>query len=405
MSTWGGFDSSITANRYQQMFLQGYLDISGNLIVRNGDVSFNNDLFVGLDCSFNGKLFAKFDTSLNSRLVVGSDATINKCLIVSGDASFNGNLFADFDTSLNSRLVVGSDVRINKRLFVLSDASFTANVLIGTVNTRLAPLHIASTLTASTAGTGAKAYFTNGTATALSVATTAVAINPSLFASGSMVTNGYVVASSTTSYSDRRIKTNIIDISDVSALETLRNIEPKRYNYIDIMERGEKPVWGFIAQQVRDTMDYAVTSTTKNIPNLYEVVDVSDGDIINLKTKTTNDLSMTDTPLKIVFYNHKNEEIDRILDTIIDEKTFKLTEPFREEDLSSNKIFAYGQEVDDFCILDKNAIFTLGTAALQEVDSELQEAKQKITNLENIIVSLQSQINTINTRLSNVNIQ
>ena len=40
---------------------------------------------------------------------------------------------------------------------------------------------------------------------------------------------------------------------------------------------------------------------------------------------------MTDTPMKIVFYNDKNEGIERILDTIIDEKTFKVTEPYREE--------------------------------------------------------------------------
>jgi hypothetical protein len=43
--------------------------------------------------------------------------------------------------------------------------------------------------------------------------------------------------------------------------------------------------------------------------------------------------------------------------------------------LGVTQVFVYGQQVSDFNVLDKNAIFTVAVAALQEVDRELQETK------------------------------
>jgi len=44
---------------------------------------------------------------------------------------------------------------------------------------------------------------------------------------------------------------------------------------------------------------------------------------------------------------------------------------------NSSNIFVFGQEVDDFHSLDKNTIWTVSTAALQEVDRQLQARKKK----------------------------
>lgn len=47
------------------------------------------------------------------------------------------------------------------------------------------------------------------------------------------------------------------------------------------------------------------------------------------------------------------------------------------------KLFVYGQEVDDFVYLKKEAIWTVATSALQEVDRQLQAEKARIAALEN----------------------
>ena len=59
---WLAFSS--TSNRIKSTYIQGFLDICGNIILRNGgfslpngDVSMNGNLYVGLDASFNRNVF------------------------------------------------------------------------------------------------------------------------------------------------------------------------------------------------------------------------------------------------------------------------------------------------------------------------------------------------------------
>ena len=55
-------------------------------------------------------------------------------------------------------------------------------------------------------------------------------------------------------------------------------------------------------------------------------------------------------------------------------------------------MFVYGREVDDFHILNKDVIFTVATAALQEVDKELQSEKSLRQLLETRLLDLENRI-------------
>ena len=59
--------------------------------------------------------------------------------------------------------------------------------------------------------------------------------------------------------SDKRIKKNIVDSSGSEALDKIRKIESKRYDYIDRFD--EYQTWGWIAQQVKK---YAPVLLKKN---------------------------------------------------------------------------------------------------------------------------------------------
>jgi hypothetical protein len=50
----------------------------------------------------------------------------------------------------------------------------------------------------------------------------------------------------------------------------------------------------------------------------------------------------------------------------------------------------YGQEVDDFIFVKKEAIWTVATAALQEVDRQLQAEKARNDTLEARILALEN---------------
>jgi hypothetical protein len=69
--------------------------------------------------------------------------------------------------------------------------------------------------------------------------------------------------------------------------------------------------------------------------------------------------------------------------------------------MTGNQIFVYGQQVDDFTFLKKDAIWTVATAALQEVDRQLQNEKIRNDTLETQVSDLTRELRAENNRLKN----
>jgi len=62
------------------------------------------------------------------------------------------------------------------------------------------------------------------------------------------------------------------------------------------------------------------------------------------------------------------------------------------DDVLENKILAYGQIVDDFLTIKKEAIFTVSVAALQEVDRRQVSDNKRIIELESEVSELQEDL-------------
>lgn len=68
--------------------------------------------------------------------------------------------------------------------------------------------------------------------------------------------------------------------------------------------------------------------------------------------------------------------------------------------VAGNQLFVYGQQVDDFTFLKKDAIWTVATSALQEVDRQLQAEKAKVTTLETQVADLLARVQTLESAVS-----
>jgi hypothetical protein len=190
--------------------------------------------------------------------------------------------------------------------------------------------------------------------------------------------------------SDRRIKNNILDV-DHRALMDLRLLKPKTYTYRDTQKRGTEPVYGFIAQDVKEVLNYSTLLSNDTIPNIYEMATFVE-DILTL-TFNTADLSRDasgDLFTKLKVKSHRTDEFVNILE-VIDEHTVRVDKDLGEQ----GKIFVYGQEVNDFHVLNKDAILTVSTAALQEVDRQLQAEKQKVWVLQEALTSVLARLDTL----------
>jgi hypothetical protein len=72
------------------------------------------------------------------------------------------------------------------------------------------------------------------------------------------------------------------------------------------------------------------------------------------------------------------------------------------ETLEDNNYFIYGEQINNLHVLNKDAIFTITTAAVQEIDRNVTELENKVELLEQKNNQLEQQIQDILTRLQNI---
>jgi hypothetical protein len=253
----------------------------------------------------------------------------------------------------------------------------------------------------------------------------------SVYASGKFLSGGGYIANS-----DSRIKNNIVDIDDNNALSILRKIQPKTYEYVDKVKKSNDSVIGFIAQEIKAILPKAVTITKDYIPNFYTVCQVAPTDVPNI-VLVTSQIDLSWNPLhgsagsanasnasdpsgnafidaegnacsdasgnkcfNVKLYDQSNNEIKCKTTNVLDKRSFLMDiSGSKMVDASGNILlendggyFLHGQEVDDFHNLDKNAIFTVVTAAVQDIDRKQVLDEAKIAALESQVASLQTQV-------------
>jgi hypothetical protein len=190
-------------------------------------------------------------------------------------------------------------------------------------------------------------------------------------AAGVIFPNGF------TNNSDSRIKKDIEDINDDTALNKILLIQPKTYNYIEpYRNKGFGKVYGFIAQQIKEIIPEAIIIIEEYIPNIYRSC--------LIKNK------------KEVYYSIP---FDTPIDTSIkiDSDSYKIKEIYEDyfvidNDIETDEALVYGYRVDDFHTLNKDYIFTLNVCATQELHRRMEAQNVVIKSHEDRIKDLETKI-------------
>jgi len=192
---------------------------------------------------------------------------------------------------------------------------------------------------------------------------------------GNVVIGGNLNVGSLTNPSDSRIKKDIEDINDDTALNKLLLIQPTTYNYIDVeRNKGFGKVYGFIAQQIREVIPEAVPiiETTTPIPNIYKSCLINEREVYHSIPLDTP----IDTSVKIDDLLYKIKEIY--------EDYFVI-----DKDIEAVEAFVYGYNIEDFHTLDKTYIFTLNVCATQELHRRMEAQNVVIKSHEDRIKELE----------------
>ena len=300
-------------------------------------------------------------------------------LAISGHAAINlpttvdnlGNHTASQNINTNGHWI--SNDGGNEGIFIASNGA----VGIGTSSPGHIKLYVSGSASAnlSSVGSYGRLRSANGCSTSNTNSRTA-----SIYA-----ING-VSASTIYAISDERTK-NIQGLSDNQKdLETLLNIEVTDYTHIDTLEKGTAPHKKVIAQQVTKVFPQAVdTTSTEAIPNIMQMANIDEkGWIETLQCNVCTDLQKGDK-IKIIF--DKNEEIVEVLE--IKENTFQI-KPSTVHRLPST-VFIYGTLVNNFHIVDYDALKALNISATQELVKRNQQLIEQQTELEAKVEQLKQQ--------------
>ena len=226
----------------------------------------------------------------------------------------------------------------------------------------------------------------------------------SIYAEYAIFSEKYVIAS------DRRMKTNIVDVPDNLALQQVRDIPCRYYEYIDKVSKGNTNVVGFIAQEVKEVLPSAIQLVKRYIPDEYRILEnITWAEIADTSGNITYKMSSDLTDVSGV--NYKFMVGNDLSENEIEEKIVGNADNTFTFDASYQYVFCYGKQVDDFHSIDKNQIFALHHSAIQEIDRLQFEEKEKTTALETKVTELetknaelQTQLNSIMTILNNNNL-
>jgi len=189
--------------------------------------------------------------------------------------------------------------------------------------------------------------------------------------------------------SDERIKCDFMEIDDAFALDKLRQLKPTSYMYKEKVRRGTNRVLGFIAQEVAEVLPDAVSIKRDAIPNIQIEASIKkiDEKKFELTLKEPHSVNVG-AILAIRAPKLSRMEVEVV--SVIDDTTFTILAEEFDIDRVGDRVWVHGEYVDDFHNLNKHAIWTVATAALQEVDRQLQAEKEKVKSLEERLATLEA---------------
>lgn len=189
--------------------------------------------------------------------------------------------------------------------------------------------------------------------------------------------------------SDERIKRDFMEIDDTFALDKLRQLKPTSYRYKDVNRNTKDRVLGFIAQEVAEVLPDAVSISEGVLPNMQLEASVKkiDEEKFEFTLKKPHSVKVG-VKLKIKAPKLDHMEVEVI--SVTNDTTFTGTAKDFDMEKVGDRVIVYGEYVDDFHSLDKNVIWTVATAALQEVDRQLQAEKEKVKSLEERLTALEA---------------
>ena len=222
-----------------------------------------------------------------------------------------------------------------------------------------------------------------------------------IYANKGIVSETFIGAALTVVASDMRIKNIINRTENINDLDLVKKLQITNYRMKDKATWGDKIFKKVIAQEVEKIYPEAVSKQTSVIPDIYAMAEKVDYDEnkkeLTVSLSIFHDLKIGD---KIELVHPEKGKV-RATISAVSGNTFTVKDWL----YATDKIFVFGREVDDFRVVDYEALSMLGISAIQALAKEnealrLKNDEQKIKN-----EKMEARLSNIEARLNKLSIE
>ena len=269
-------------------------------------------------------------------------------------------------------------VSVWDRLDVNGDLGVSGNVGIGTTDPRKGKLHIEGS--ASTDIPGYAYYAYRSTETKPYTDVHGESVSPY-----SIWADNRIAALEFNAFSDARIK-HVVGRSDAAQdLATLMKLKVTDYIFRDKVARGDRPQKKLIGQELKSVYPQAVSLSTDVVPDIYRTAAASDGWI-------EIDTTLQKGDRVSIISKNGSEAIVEVTD--VARNGFRVS-----PGLWDGPVFVYGREVNDFHVVDYDAIAILNLSATQQIkrekDAEISAVQQDLAAIVEQNVALSARLDRL----------
>jgi len=198
-----------------------------------------------------------------------------------------------------------------------------------------------------------------------------------------VATQGGILAGAHWLVSDERVKNAQGRTDSTADLNTLLDIEVTDYQFKDFLTKGDGSHKKVIAQQVEKVYSQAVSKVTDVVPDIFKRGFHRDGWI-----QLATDLEQGD---RVKLISENAEGIYEVSEATQD----RFRTDFKPE---AHEVFVYGREVDDFRIVDYEAIAMLNLSATQELHHRLEAQEVEMVRLRTVNAALNQKLASMESR-------
>jgi hypothetical protein len=204
----------------------------------------------------------------------------------------------------------------------------------------------------------------------------------------SIIASYGVYAAEFDTFSDARIKNITGSSNAVKDLETINAIQVKDYTMKDKVKYGNKPYKKVIAQELEEVYPQLISKHTDFIPNVYQPANAKPtADGLLLSFNGEHHISATAKKLRVMMGVGKPMEETAIISIPSDSEVV-----IKTLEITPDRVFVYGEEVDDFRTVDYEGLATLNISATQQLSKLVKEQQATIEEQNRKLKTMQEDI-------------